>query len=214
MLPQRRFLLEAQYGYLVLQNGVPISYGSIVSLFNSAEVAYTVFDTFRGAESARIYVRLLAMTSLVFGSDSYVIDTYQLGEDNEDALKSGAWWFYQKLGYRPRDKGVLRLMNQELSKIKRQPGYRSPQAVLERLVAADVYLHLGPERDDVIGMLELANVGLRITDLFAGRFGSDREAGERTLAEEAAARLEVRDFHGCRHTSRNMQSGGAGRTSR
>ena len=28
-----------------------------------------------------------------------MIDPYQLGLENDDALKSGAWWFYQKLGF-------------------------------------------------------------------------------------------------------------------
>ena len=39
-------------------------------------------------------------------------------------------------------------------------------------------------------------MGLKITDLFAGRFGSDRELGEKTFAAEAAARLGVASFDG------------------
>ncbi len=118
LIPQRRFLLETQYGYLILKNGVPISYGAITCLFKSSEVAYTIFDTFRGGESAHIYVRTLVMVSHVFGCDTFMIDPYQLGEDNDDALQSGAWWFYQKLGYRPRSKQRLRMMEQELAKMK------------------------------------------------------------------------------------------------
>ena len=196
MTPQRRFLLETQYGFVVLKNGVPISYGTIVSLFASAEVAYTIFEAFRGGESARIYLRTLAMIHRVFGCDTFMIDPYQLGEDNPDALKSGAWWFYQKLGFRPRDKKLLRVMRQEVSAMKRQPRHRSSLAVLRQLATENVYLNVNQQRDDVVGELDLANVGLGITDLFAKRFGSDREQGEEVLAAEAALRLGSPSFRG------------------
>jgi hypothetical protein len=196
MMPRRRFLLETQYGFVVLKNGVPISYGTIISLFASAEIAYTIFDTFRGGESARLYMRTLAMVHQVFGCDTFMVDPYQLGEDNVDALKSGAWWFYQKLGFRPRDKKLLRVMRRELSAMKRQPRHRSSMAVLRQLATENVYLDLNQQRDDVVGELDLANVGLRITDLLAERFGSNRELGEETLASEAAVRLGSPSFRG------------------
>ena len=196
IVPERRFLLETLYGFLVLKNGVPISYGAITSLFRSAEVAYTIFDTFRGGESARIYGRTLAMVHQVFGCDTFMIDPYQLGEGNEDALKSGAWWFYQKLGYRPRNAKLLKLMNQELATMKRRPRHRSSISVLKQLATTNVYLDLHEQRDDVVGMLDLANVGLKITELFARRFGSEREQGELILAAEAAEVLGVPSFRG------------------
>ncbi len=194
--PQRRFLLETLYGFVILRNGVPITYGAITCLFNSAEVAYSILDTFRGGESARIYVRTLTVLHQVFACDTFMVDPYQLGLDNEDALESGAWWFYQKLGFRPRDKKLLRLMGRELSTMKRRPRHRSSLAVLRQLATENVYLNLNGQRDDVVGVLDLANVGLKITDLFARRFGSDREQGERVLAVEAAEKLGVSGFRG------------------
>lgn len=196
VLPERRFLLETLYGYLVLKNGVPISYGAVTCLFNSAEIAYTVFDTFRGGESTHVYVRTLAVMHQVFGCDTFMIDPYQLGLDNDDALKSGAWWFYQKLGYRPRDKKRLQLMEQELKRMQRQPKHRSSLATLKQLVTENVYLSLDQQRDDVMGILELPNVGLHLTDLLAQRYGSDREQGETELAKEAAQKLRVKSFQG------------------
>ncbi|TWU21934.1 hypothetical protein [Bythopirellula polymerisocia] len=196
VVPERRFLLESLYGFLVLKNGVPISYGAITSLFNSAEVAYTILDSFRGSESARIYVRTLAMVYHVFGCDTFTITPYQLGEENDDALKSGAWWFYQKLGYLPRDKKLKKLMEQEMSTMKRRPRHRSSLAVLKQLATENVFLDLNKRRDDVLGVLDLAKVGLKITDLFAKRFGWEREQGEKALAAEAASTLGVASFRG------------------
>lgn len=194
VLPERRFLLETLYGFLVLKNGVPVSYGAITSLCASAEVANTVLDTFRGADSAHIFARTLAMVAHVFGADTFLITPYQLGEENEDAIASGAWWFYQKLGFRPRNRKLLRLMNRELARIQQRPKHRTSPTVLRQLASDNLYLSLGAARDDVLGELNLANIGYRIVDLLAGRFGSDREHGLDVLSCEAAGRLPVSGF--------------------
>ena len=50
VVPERRLLLESMHGALTMKNGVPIGYVLFSSLFESTEVAFNVFDTFRGAE--------------------------------------------------------------------------------------------------------------------------------------------------------------------
>ncbi len=194
--PERRLLLEAVYGFLTLKNGVPIGYVLNSALFGSAEIAYNVFETYRGAEAAAVYGRVLAMVRHLFGVDSFTIYPYQLGDDNEEGLASGAWWFYQKLGFRARDPGVLALMRRELARMRRNPAHRSSLATLRRLARENVYLHAGRMRDDVIGVLPLARVGLAVTDLVARRFGADRERAGRELSAEAAGRLGVRGLRG------------------
>src|SRR5262249_25191784 len=59
-LPERRSPIEAVYSFLTLKNGVPIGYALCSALFGSSEVAYNVFESFRGGESARVFGRLLA----------------------------------------------------------------------------------------------------------------------------------------------------------
>jgi len=187
--PERRLLLEGVYGFLTLKNGVPIGYVLNSALFGSAEMAYNVFDTYRGAEAAHIYGRILSVVHQLFGSLSFTVYPYQLGHTNDEALQSGAWWFYQKLGFRPRDRATLRLMRAELSRMKRNPAHRSSIPTLKKLSSENVYLHCEKKRDDVIGILALENVGLAVIDGLARRFGSDRERAERVLAGEAAERL-------------------------
>jgi hypothetical protein len=189
-LPERRLLLEAVYGFLTLKNGVPIGYVLNSALFGSAEIAYNVFETFRGAEAAHIYGRVLATVRALFGADAFTIYPYQLGGDgNDEGLQSGAWWFYQKLGFRPRDPATLRLMRAELRRMKARPGHRSSIPTLRRLAEENVYLHCGPERDDVIGLLPLSQVGMAVVSNLSRRFGSDRGRGEGVLAREAVDRL-------------------------
>lgn len=193
VVPERRLMLESVYGFLTLRNGVPIGYVLTSALFGSSEIAYNVFDTWRGGEAGYVYGRVLAMTRAVFGSGDFTIFPYQLGGDgNSEGIKSGAWWFYQKLGFRPRDPVVLDLMEQELARMGRKPHYRSSAATLKTLAAENMYWYSGRPRDDVIGILPLHRVGLAITDYLAARFGSDRERGERVCADEAARLCAVR----------------------
>jgi hypothetical protein len=191
-LPARRLLLESVYGLLTLQNGVPVGYVLLSALCGSSEVAYNVFETWRGGEAGFVYGRVLATARHLFGSDSFTIYPYQLGDDNDEALQSGAWWFYQKLGFRAKDRGVLRLMRRELAAMARRPAHRSSVATLRRLARHNVYYHMGRQRDDVIGVLDLAEVGLAVTDLLARRFGPDRAAAARACLAEARAVLSLR----------------------
>ena len=202
MVPERRLLLETQYGYLVLKNGVPVGYGTITSLFGSGEVAYTIFDTFRSGEAREIFVRILRVAHHVFGLDAFMIDPYQIGRANEDAVRSGAWWFYRKLGFAPLDPDARRSMQHEERAMRRDRTHRSSPAILRELAESPVYLFTDREREDVLGRIPLPEVGLAATAFLAHRFGYDRRRGERTCAVEAAARLGVRSLAGVQRGER------------
>jgi hypothetical protein len=196
-IAERRLLLESVYGFVTLKNGVPIGYVLVSALFGSSEIAYNVFETFRGGESGRIYGKVLSAARHLFGSDVFTIFPYQLGGyGNPEALASGAWWFYQKLGFRPRAPRVVAVMNGELARMKADPAHRSSAATLKILASENLYFHFGKERDDAIGLLELPNVGLAVTDMLARRFGSDREKAEATLTLEARDLLGLRTLSG------------------
>ncbi len=190
MVPERRLLLEAVYAYLTIKNGVPVGYVLVSALFGSSEIAFNVFESFRGAEAGLIYGRTLGLTRSLFGSDSFTIFPYQLGDDNEEGIASGAWWFYRKLGFFPKDQEAVALMRREEARLKREKSRTTP-AMLRRLAKHNLYFHLGKEREDIIGLVPLPNVGLKVTDALARRFGSDRERGARETLREAQALLGV-----------------------
>ena len=100
--PARRFPVEAVYTFLIVRNGVPIGYALTSALFQSCETAFNIFETFRGAEAAWVYGRLLATLRVLFDADTFSVPPYQLGDGNDEGIESGAWWFYYKLGFRPR----------------------------------------------------------------------------------------------------------------
>ena len=202
--PDRRLLLESVYGILTLKNGVPIGYGVLSGLFGSSEIAYHVFETFRGSEARHVYGAVLATAHHLFGSDTFTIYPYQLGDGNDEALQSGAWWFYQKLGFRPRDGAVQRLMRRELAAMAKRPRHRSTIATLRRLAASNLYYDIGRPRDDVIGELPVGRVGEAVTDSVAKRFGSDRRRADRVLTDEARALLGLRSLDGWDRSQRLM----------
>ena len=194
VVPERRLMLESVYAFLTLNNGVPIGYVLCSAFFQSAEVAYNVFETFRGAEAAKNYARVLAMVRRLFGAESFAIDPYQLGHNNAEGQESGAWWFYYKLGFRPRDAEVRRLAREEVAKLRKNPEHRTTRARLNELASQYMFLQLGRPRRDVLGEISLGAIGLHISRVLAERGGGDREAALEACAEEAARRLHLRSL--------------------
>jgi len=148
------------------------------------------------------------MVHHVFGSDSFAIDPYQIGHHNEEGIRSGAWWFYQKLGFRPTEPAAARLMRRELERMARRPGSLSTHATLRRLAESSLVLHMGRPRRDIMGIVSVADVGLRASRYLARRFGADREGAAKICAREAAARVGLRRT-GSGSSGRTRGAGGA-----
>jgi len=196
-VPERRLVLESVYGALTLKNGVPIGYVLLSSLFGSTEIAYNVFDTFRGAEAAPVFGWVVSVAHRIFGASTFSIDPYQLGHfGNREGLASGAWWFYYKLGFRPRDPAVRRLVRAELAAMRRRPAHRSDFATLDRLAAEPLFLALGEDAGVALGALSPGRVGELVARRLAARVGAERERGLRDAAREARALLGVRSLAG------------------
>ena len=191
-----QFAAIGVYGFVTLKNGVPIGYVLASGLFGSSEIAYNVFDTYRGGEAGHVFGRVLATVHHLLGSDAFTIDPYQLGYGNHEGLQSGAWWFYRKLGFVPVDPAIRKLERAERAAIKKDPRHRTDETTLESLAADTVYYFVGKRREDVMGLLDLGGICRGISRYVAGRFGAERDQAERVCAQEAAALLGVRSFKG------------------
>jgi hypothetical protein len=188
-LPERRPVLRTTYGQVALRSGVPIAYGESDMLFGCADLSYNIFETFRGGESAHVFARFLAMLRHVFGVRSFTFEPYQLGHDNDEGLDSGAWWFYYKLGFRPRNGAIRTVVRTELARIRRNPSYRSSRKTLARL--AEDYLYFELEGQRAPYWPRLATLGARLGAGLTAAAGADREAAVRACSIEAARRLGV-----------------------
>ncbi len=190
MLPEKRYLLECEYGYLMLKNGVVVGYGTGTGLFGSCQIAFNLFPTFRGAETTELYASVLATFRELFEADTFSVDSYQLGTDNDEAIDSGAWWFYARMGFRPRDAEAAKLADAEFRKAERK-GYRSSKATLRELAIHPVYVWLARKRRDVLPMVCTDSLSLGVLDFVSKRFGSRREEAARHCSRELAAALEL-----------------------
>ena len=193
MLPAKRYLLECEYGYLMLRNGVVVGYGTGTGLFGSCQIAFNLFPTFRGAETTELYASVLATFHKLFDADTFSVDSYQIGADNDEAIDSGAWWFYARMGFRPRNSEATRLANAELRKA-RTKGYRSSKRTLRRLANYPLYFSLARNRQDVLPMVCTDSISLGVLDYVSQRFGSQREEGTRRCSQELAKALGIASF--------------------
>ena len=185
IMPAFRLPLEAYYGFLALKNGVPVSYGGGWELFGTLDFAVNIFASFRQGESAYLATQLLRAYRRIFGMRTVVVDRYQLGHESTEALRSGSFYFYHRLGFRPRNPDVLRVLETERTKIAADASYRSPVRVLEQLAGDEVFLSLP-------GGLPAPEKRLRATDVAAlvARFVAREYGGDRVAAvRETAARV-------------------------
>ncbi|HUL65073.1 MAG TPA: hypothetical protein VLW55_10695 [Burkholderiaceae bacterium] len=192
--PARRAPIAALFGGLTLQNGVPIGYIQADCVGGSVALSFNTFETFRGGESAHTFARLLAVLHHVFGAASFSIEPYQLGAGNEEGLASGAWWFYFKLGFRPRDRATLRLAVAELERMRRKPGYRSDRATLARL--AQHHLFFAVESHATPFLPPLVQIGWQCARELAEAAGAERERAVAALGHAALARTGQRSLRG------------------
>jgi hypothetical protein len=147
--PEWRLPLRAYHGGMFFKNGVPAGYVELLSLFERAEVGFNLYYTFREGESAWIYARLLRLFRQVLGVTCFSVDPYQIGHENPEAVESGAFWFYRKLGFRATNAGVARLVEREEARMRQTPGYRSSHRTLERLAEGYILYEMpGTESGD------------------------------------------------------------------
>ncbi len=158
--PEWRLPLRAYHAGMFFKNGVPAGYIETLSLFERSEIGFNLYYTFREGESAWLYVRLLKLVHQLLGTTCFSVDPYQLGRDNPEAIDSGAFWFYRKLGFRPLDPEVRRVLASEEKRMLRAPGHRSSGKTLQRL--AQGYIQWDGNGDDpgAWDRFRVRNIGL------------------------------------------------------
>jgi hypothetical protein len=183
--PDRRLPLRAYVAGLTLKNGVPINYVEAIGLCEWMEVGFNTFYTFRGGEAGWIYAQVLRCLCHLMGTTCVSVYPYQLGHDNDEAIESGAFWFYRKLGFRPGRSELQKLAESEERKIAADPNYRTPARTLKRLAAGHVFYELPGSEVGAWDRFSTRNIGLRVNRRMAHDFGGDaslmREQSRRAL---------------------------------
>jgi hypothetical protein len=128
-----RLPLRAYHAGMFFKNSVPMGYIETLTLFEHMEVGFNLYYTFRDGETAWLYARLLHLFGNLCGAKCFGVDPYQIGRHNEEAIESGAFWFYRKLGFHPANPKVAKILVAEESKMKADAGRRTPPRILEEL---------------------------------------------------------------------------------
>jgi hypothetical protein len=192
VLPEYRMSIEVNYGYLMLANGIPVGYGGVTPLYRQANTGLNIFPSFRGGETAYLWASALRAFRALFGVRRFVVNGFQVGDGNREALRSGAFWFYYRLGFRPSDRERRALAHREFARV-RQRLVRTATSVLRTLASGDLWLDLpGCRRQDYFDEAWLVECSRRVSGLLAVEETTDPNEAAREVAARVARTLGAR----------------------
>jgi hypothetical protein len=189
MRPESRMPLESNYSALLIKNGVPIGYGISVLFFERCEIAINIFDSFRSGEAAFIFEHFVRVFYHHFGGRDFLMRKWQVGNENEEGIKSGSYWFYYKLGFRSIDPAVDALATEEWGKIEADRTYRSDAKTLRKLAKSDLYLAPGKKTRKPYRELSVIKLGFAVTNMVASKFNGNRGAALRWAVSQVSSSL-------------------------
>ncbi len=188
VIPLYRDPLECHYFCFLMKNGVPIAYGPGSVSLGCCEIGLNLFPEFRGAEVQFLYPQLMRALHQVIGANYFFLTPYGMGENNPAAIKTGAFWFYRKLGFRASNPKVEELALAEEEKMKETKDYRSDRKMLHRLSRTSAYFDLSGGRNFP---LDLGAIGLAMSRYTAETFGGNRSIAVRDSIKKVAKSLGV-----------------------
>jgi hypothetical protein len=189
--PDRRLPLRAYHAGITFKNGVPINYIEGISLFDWMEVGFNTFYAFRDGETAWIYSKVLHLLHELTNVTCFSVYPYQLGDQNEEAIKSGAFWFYRKLGFRPGRPELLAMTQQEEAKMASKPAHRTSARILRKLAAAHVFYEFGDGPHRIWDRFSVRNIGLLVQERMAEEFDGNPDEMRRTASGALTKILQV-----------------------
>ncbi|MEP7164286.1 MAG: hypothetical protein ABI741_06310 [Ferruginibacter sp.] len=192
MVPDRRHPIDSYMGYVVFKNGLPVAYAGSWILFDSGRIGLNIFPSYRGGESQYIFDQVLKLHRKVYHLKRFSVDPYQVGKENSDGIRSGAFWVYYHVGFRPIGKEQKQLAETEAQKIKTIPGYRSPATVLKILAGSRMEL-----------ILQKAAVRFDATDLsrayaaiLIDKYNNNRKTAQERCLKKLVKLLAIKNYQG------------------
>lgn len=187
--PGRRTPFDAYVGYVAFANGVPVAYGGAWIFPGKSKVGINVFPSFRGGPSFLVFASILRCYAQRYAVGCFEADNYQLGHGNADGIRSGAYWFYYRAGFRTVDPTLARIAVEERARMDRDRTYRTTAPVLRKLASQPMRLVLHAEDAPVFELVDLSDA------VFRGLSGTgDRAAAVAHCAAVVKRALGVRDM--------------------
>jgi hypothetical protein len=171
--PDKRLPLRAYHAAMIFKNRVPVAYFEGLSFFERMESGFNLYYTFREGETAWLYAQTLHIFHHLLGVSVFTLDPYQIGYENEEGIESGAFWFYRKLGFRPTNPEVMKLVLNEEKKIAARPGYRTSARMLRKLAESPMIFELEQTDPGDWDRFQLRNIGLAVQRRMAAQNQGD-----------------------------------------
>ncbi len=179
-----RLPLESYIGFMMFKNGHPMSYGGAWLFGKRSLIGINIFEAFRGGESAFVFAQLLRAYKQAFGADQFEVEPYQFGKNNPEGLRSGAFWFYHRFGFRPLDKKLFALAEEEHQKILAVKGYRSPLEILKQFTKSNLGVNFGKDAEGIKPAMISHFITRCITVQFKGNRHAAFEWSKKLLKQE------------------------------
>jgi hypothetical protein len=155
------------------------------------EVGFNTFYAFRDGETAWIYSKVLHFLHQLTGVTCISVYPYQLGDENEEAIQSGAFWFYRKLGFRPGQPDLLALTQREEQKLSGNPKHRTSARTLRKLAVGHAFYEFGDQPRGRWDKFSTRNLGFAVQRHMAANFGGNPDVMRHDTRAALARWLDV-----------------------
>jgi hypothetical protein len=191
LVPEKRLPLRAYLAGFTVKNGVPINYVECISLFDWTEIGFNTFPAYRDGETAWIYAQHLRLLRQLHSTNAISVYPYQIGDGNEEAIASGAFWFYRKMEFRSMDSSMEKLAQAEEKKVRANPRYRTSARILRRLSKSHVVYELPEAERGAWDRFAVRNIGFAVQKHIARDFGGDAGAMRKAAVAQLARNLDA-----------------------
>ena len=174
MIPERQLPLESYVGFTLFKNGLPAAYGGAWIFGEYANFGINIFESFRGGESGYMMCQLLRVYKQVFNISFFEVEAYQFGLDNPDGIKTGAFWFYYRYGFRPIDSKLKKIAKDESVKIAKRKNYHTSKKVLVQFTESNMGLQLAVKK-----IVSLYDISEKVKKLIQKQYFSNRVLAEK-----------------------------------
>ena len=189
MVKDRRLALESYIGYMAFKNGIPVSYGGGWIWGHRCKIGINIFPPFRGGGSDKLFCQIMRLFFQVYHIRCFVVKPYQFGKGNPEGLKTGAFWFYYKLGFRPVNEDIRKMADSEWEKIRLGNQYRTSVSLLKKFTACNKEWE--PEKTSFF-FSNADKISIAITKMINERFAGDRKVAIEISTKEMKKFLAIK----------------------
>jgi hypothetical protein len=144
---------------------------------------------------------LLRIYHQYFGANRFVIKPYQFGKNNPEAIRSGAFWFYYKLGFVPEQKELKLQAATEWKKKIKNKQYRTSLESLKRYTGSNLVLNLTANPVPAFDAAVLSN---SVTGFINKQFNGNRTKAIKDSRYKTKQDLQIRSWKGWSKDSKKV----------